>query len=72
MIFLCPKRLGDFFVPRDKVIFFWSREVGQFIFVPRGWVIFLSKRLSDFFCPERLGNFFVSRSCVIFLSQAVG
>ena len=68
--FFCPKRLGDFLFRRGWVIFFLSREVRWFFFVPRGLMNFLAQqvgwlfgpqRWGDFCCAKKLGDFILSR-----------
>ena len=65
MIFFCPKRLHDFFDPRDCVIIL-SREIA-FFFVPRGCMRFICReRWYHFFCPLRLLHFLFVRVLVWF------
>ena len=66
MIFICPKRLHDFFVTKgcmifgsqEDVCFFGPERLRDFVFVRRGCVIYYGrKRLCDFV--------FVLRGCMI-------
>ena len=61
MIFFCPYKWRDFFVPRGCVIF--VPEMLPDFFVLIGCVILLG--------PKRLRDYFVPRGCMIFMHPAV-